>query len=326
MPRWRCAATAAAAAAALLLASSPGDVQAMFATADERFAPLLPAQFDCKVIVDVGYEGTDHHAPLLMLMHADLANGRVREDYYRLPASYNGGGGHGTLNAESAAGGRRPEKVYTTIRRFDEERQFMAYHRQRSRRDGRRKTVGSPRACFITPVEGLLPERDFLRRAASYLGTTNFSVRTVHAAGAAAAAARSTSSSSGGGEEEAAGGGEKGKARISVVVAPHGGSSDGGGSGGGGARGMDMNAGGDTNTGDNEAAALMVFANAWEFEYNGRLMRLIESTRTRLPLQLQLVRGASRLVCASRHSAPPPWRCCCCEKKESERSTPDFGR
>ena len=53
--------------------------------------PLLPAQFDCKARIDVGYTNEDdRQQPTLLLMHADLVNGRVREDYYRLPDNKHG--------------------------------------------------------------------------------------------------------------------------------------------------------------------------------------------------------------------------------------------
>ena len=227
---------------------------------DERFAPLLPAQFDCKARVDIAYSsssGVDsteegsrsRNQPMLLLLHADLDSGRVREDYYLLPVGSAGGTGS---NSNSS-----PEKVYTIVRRFDEGRQYMAYYRVR----GWKGHVPTPRACFITAVEGELPQRDFLRQSASYIDTLHFNLATDHRG-------------------------------VAVVLTPQGETSA-------------------TSTTAEEAKNVRlgvnhtVFANVWRFELGGKLMQLIESTRTRLPVQLQMVRS----LCSNGRRVNAGWMC-----------------
>lgn len=258
-------------------------VLCFFATAgvvegNERFAPLLPAQFDCKARVDIAYtssSGADaahahggsrsskNQQPMLLLLHADLDSGRVREDYYLLPegnAGGGGGGGGGGSGSGSRSGGgipsnSSPEKVYTIVRRFDEGRQYMAYYRV----EGWKGHVPTPRACFITAVEGELPQRDFLRQSASYIDTLHFNLAINNHRGGIAAAVVLTP------QGETSTTATKVQEQEEEVE-----------------KGRDDRSGGVNHT---------VFANVWRFELGGKLMQLIESTRTRLPVQLQMVGG-----------------------------------
>jgi len=174
----------------------------------ERFAPVLPEQFDCKLKLDIGYDGVDR--PLLLLLHVDLINNRVREDYYYLHV-------------------HPPKKYFTNIRLYEEGRQFMAFYRVKG------DTLSSPKTCFIAPVSGSLPSRDFLRRDGTFLHSGHFTVSV----------------------------GENGTVEVK--------SSD------------------DDAESNSLGSEQRVFANVWGFEFDGKPGRLLESTRTRFPLQVKLV-------------------------------------
>ena len=188
-------------------------------------APLLPSQFDCKVKLDIAYESETESRPILLLLHVDLESGRSREDYYYIHQD-------------------PPQKFYTAIRRFDEDRQFMVFYRVEN------DTLRSPQSCFIAPNQLYLPGRDFLRQSATYVNTTRYSVRlngSISTFHAVSTGSKNTATGTGSSAED-------------TIVST-------------------------------------VYANEWEFEYQGVVFQLLESTRTRMPLFLSRVRFAYSQRC-----------------------------
>ena len=138
----------------------------------------------------------------------------------------------------------------------------MAFHRTQHSR------TATPRACFITPVDidggGLpLPSRDFLRQSATYIDTLHFTVRT---GTGTVSGARSAASMSPGGVVTI-------EVEDETVVGADG----------------EFTRDNDNSSGGGQEQQHTVFANVWDFDYAGRRVRLVESTRTRMPLLLQVV-------------------------------------
>jgi hypothetical protein len=251
---------------------------------DPKFAPLIPPHFDCKIRLDVGYADTSR--PMLLLLHADLERGRVREDYYYLHVD-------------------PPRKFYTCIRRFDEGRQYMAFHRVL---DG---PVATPQSCFVVPTEGEPPTRDFLRQNAAYVATRNVTLRIVStlqegvkADGGGGRTTPDGSNSSGGRSDDddniGVGSGGRGFAQpgaIELVV-----------HGDGDMGGAATAAGQIRDAAPEGYSPHTLFANEWSFDFGGVPMRLFEATHTRLPLRLQMVRHTCP-ACLAPPSPPSEGAC-----------------
>jgi len=101
--------------------------------------PKFPTQFRAKARIWF----SDDDKPILVLYHHDGVSMRAREDYYSLIES-------------------RHQRFYTSIKSPERGINFMILHKQEK----------SPRACFITPTEGLAVDHDLLQTA-EYIGPSS---------------------------------------------------------------------------------------------------------------------------------------------------------